>query len=165
MTRLTGNASWPAQTPFTVYLIDHSGAVQDLGKVVTPASGRLSIPLGTLTTAGVYRAELVGSDGFALHDQGFTVGATLPILPTKYDDISLIPSAKIVPSVLEKDSLIALNAVRATLRTAPLALDATLTAYATEKAQDMADNTYIGHVDSQGRGILGLILARNPQFR
>lgn len=82
-------------------------------------------------------------------------GSVLPLLPNLSDAIEKSAIVSMTSQEAQKKSLTMLNDFRTSLGMSKLETSITLTKLAMIKAQDMADNNYIGHVDSSGTRILG----------
>lgn len=85
-------------------------------------------------------------------------------MPTLFDSRSDLEIGSRDSITASTDSLKAINALRATLQLTSLVLDSDLSRYAQLKADDMAGNDYVGHTDSRGRSILGLIQSLDSDF-
>lgn len=94
--------------------------------------------------------------GFAALNTPVLRGSILPLLSNPSDAIEKSNIVSMTSQEAQKKSLSMLNDFRASLGMTKLETSTTLTKLAMIKAQDMADNNYIGHVDSSGTRILGM---------
>lgn len=108
----------------------------------------------TLEKPGQYLVELNYDNGFAAYNGPLVYGDNiLPLLPTDYDRVDKKISG--TPEAIRLRSLDFINTLRTKVGKSNIALDSTLTALATAKANDMANNNYVGHVDSKWEKLLG----------
>ncbi len=138
-----------------VYVMTPSGGVEEVSfdAAFTGPNGALANTNGAklthkLTEDGVYLVEVLYDTGFAAYLGPVMNGKVLPILPNVYDLASKDVSTDVASA--QSDMLASINAIRKKRGLSPVALDANLNRLANFKAQDMADNNYVGHVDSQG---------------
>jgi rare lipoprotein A (peptidoglycan hydrolase) len=121
---------------------DHVGSAN---KLSTAKGASFSYPL---TDDGVYLVEVNYDTGFAAIIEPVLHGDVLAILPNEYDFSNrAIETDATRASNQVFDSI---NAVRKQAGLPALQLDPTLSRLAQIKAQDMSDNDYVGHVDSEG---------------
>jgi len=125
-------------------------------------SGTQIIKTNTLLEARIpvseewqYIVEINYETWFAALNIPVLRGSVLPLLPNLSDAIEKSAIVSMTSQEAQKKSLTMLNDFRTSLGMSKLETSITLTKLAMIKAQDMADNNYIGHVDSSGTRILG----------
>ncbi len=103
-----------------------------------------------------YIVEVNYETWFAALNTPILRGAVLPLLSNPSDVIEKSNIVSMTSQEAQKRSLTLMNDFRTSLGMSKLEVSTTLTKLAMIKAQDMADNNYIGHVDSSGTRILGI---------
>lgn len=113
-----------------------------------------------LTYTGVYLVEVNYSNGFAAYNGPVTLGDVLPVAPNDMDTVGkdILDSDA---SVVARESLDFINAIRAKSGKKVLVLDETLNALALIKAKDMAKTGILSHQDSAGVYIDGTAKRNN----
>lgn len=144
-----------------LYLITPSGGVVtkqfpvaslgDDGYVVRGKRSEFLVPLGE---PGQYLAEIMYATGFPAYNAPFAYATPVAaLLPNEFDSVSKDVDASsddVVPNALRF-----INVLRKKVGLGPLQSDPVLESLALYKANDMADNAYVGHDDSRGQKIPG----------
>lgn len=96
----------------------------------------------------MYLIEVNFDTGFAAIIEPVVHGNVLAILPNEYDFSNRTLETSVKTAISQ--TFASINEVRKKAGMTELSLDTTLAQIAQFKAQDMADNNYVGHVDSEG---------------
>lgn len=122
-------------------------------KGAASAGGTLTFSY-TFDTAGMYTVELNNPGGGAILNCAIYVGAAIPLIPVEVGGgkgLNDVPSAAQL-TTMRKQLLELINASRATVALAPLALDDKLNEIAQYHSDDMGKRDYFAHVDPDGLG-------------
>lgn len=121
------------------------------GYVAKGRSATLRIPL---SNPGQYLVEVMYSNGFPAYNGPIVhQSGVASILPNEYDSMGKDTDSDV--SVAPQNALRFINAIRKKAGKPALVLDSNLERLARFKAEDMAENNYVGHDDSAGAKING----------
>ncbi len=139
----------------TIDIITPSGKVDKIsfdsdkigsdGKLTSTKNAKFSY---NMNESGVYLVEVNFDNGFAAIIEPVVYGNVLAILPNEYDFVNR--DIETNASTAVKQTFDSINQVRKQAGLDALQIDPNLSKIAQFKAQDMSDNNYVGHVDSQG---------------
>lgn len=142
----------------TVDIITPMGKVEKIqfGESQMGSKGNLAITKGAnfsyaMKEDGVYLFEVNFENGFAAIIEPVINGNVLAILPNEFDYANRTIESSIATAM--DQTLDSINKVRKKAGLEAVKIDATLARLAQYKAQDMSDNNYVGHVDSEGEYI------------
>lgn len=107
----------------------------------------------TLSEKGSYIIEINGTDGFAVVNRPVYVGDVYPLLP---DFVDLYGKSAPVTSddlATQRSYLLGkINETRANYGVEPVYIDTSLNEFAQAHSTDMAENLFVGHTGTDGRG-------------
>lgn len=107
--------------------------------------------------AGTYKLEFVDSTGFAYVNIPLFQGAVWSILPVLSEQEKTIIRKQ--QSTVERDTIAAINQIRASLGRNLVISDQDLKKIAQARANYMAENDYIQHKTKDGKGFMDVAIA------